>query len=104
MLRPLHDWVVVELDPLPNKVGSLFIPDNGSGAERVRTGTIVDTGPGKCTKKGKRIPLGVAKGEKVAFFRENLEHQQGKQIQRLMNEFEDGKGLIRSSDILYVVE
>lgn len=100
-LRPLHDWLVVSLDKLPEKIGSIFI--DGSAAERVRTGTVLAAGPGRYVgNTSVRTPTGVAPGEKIAFFREHLEHQQGKQIVRTMfSELGDSVGLIREMDVLY---
>lgn len=98
-VTPLHDWVLVKLDPLPEeqKVGSIFVLD--SGAERVRTATVVRVGRGrKHPKTGAYIPvLGVERGMKIAFFREHLEHLQGKQI---LSRLEDGYALMRDEDIL----
>jgi len=96
-VRPLHDWILVKLDPLPEeqKVGSIFVPD--SGAERVRTALVVDIGPGRKNENGDRIPIFVQRQTKVAFFREHLEHQQGKQ---LLQRLEEGYGLIRAMDVL----
>lgn len=96
-VQPLHDWILVKLDPLPaeQKVGSIFVPD--SGAERVRTALVVRIGPGRKNANGDRIPLTVRPHTKVAFFREHLEHQQGKQ---LLQRLEDGYALIRAMDLL----
>lgn len=99
--RPFHDWLVVKLDPIPEKIGSIFI--DGSAAERLRTATVVSVGPGVYLKMtAKRRPVAVIPGEKVAFFREHLEHQQGKQVVRvLLSELGDDIGLIRETDVLY---
>lgn len=104
MLRPLNDWVFVTLDPLPdeNKVGSIFVP--ASGAERVRTGTVISAGPGMLHESGARRPVDVAPGEKIAFFRENLETRQGVQQQELLDrlyEVAGEYGLVRATSILY---
>jgi co-chaperonin GroES (HSP10) len=101
-LRPLHDWLVVKLDPIPEKIGSIFI--DGSAAERMRTATVLDTGPGMYVswENSRRIPVAVMLGDKVAFFREHLEHQQGKQLVRtLFSELGKDIGLIREPDVLY---
>jgi co-chaperonin GroES (HSP10) len=100
--RPLQDYVLVALDPLPKTMGSLFLPDGASAAERVRTATVIRTGPGRWSRDGRRrLPLGVESGERVAFFRENLEHQQGKTTQHVLRDLGGDLGLIRSPDILY---
>jgi co-chaperonin GroES (HSP10) len=101
-LRPLHDWLLVKLDPIPDKIGSIFI--DGSAAERLRTATVLRTGPGKYLswESDRRIPVAVQVGDKVHFFREHLEHQQGKQLVRtLFSELGEDIGLIREPDVLY---
>lgn len=101
-LRPLHDWLVVKLDPIPDKIGSIFI--DGSAAERARTATVLAVGPGRYLswENARRIPVAILVGDKVTFFREHLEHQQGKQLVRtLFSELGDSIGLIREPDVLY---
>ncbi len=100
MIRPLNDWMVVKMDPIPEKVGLLFTVHG----DRVRTGTIVSVGPGACNPStGKRIPLGVEKGEKIAFFRENFEHQQGKQLVATLKDLGNDLGMLRAADVLFVI-
>ena len=101
-LRPFHDWLVVKMDPIPEKIGSIFI--DGSAAERLRTATVIRVGPGRYLnwETNRRIPVAVMYGDKVAFFREHLEHQQGKQLVRtLFSELGEDVGLIREPDVLY---
>lgn len=99
-IRPLNDWLLVKLDPIPEKVGSLFM--TGGSAERIRTGTVLRAGPGRYVKgTSTRTPIGVEQGERVAFFRENLEHKQGKEILRVLSELDEDTGLLRAGDILY---
>jgi co-chaperonin GroES (HSP10) len=109
-VQPLHDWIVVKLDDIRETTASglLHLPQ-GAGAERVRTGTVLRVGPGKrhWNRKEKReilVPVAVGPGAKVAFWRENLEHQQGKQMSAIIQELEPGTGMIREADILYVEE
>jgi len=99
MIRPLHDWLLVKMDPIPEKVGSLFTVHG----DRVRQAVVLSVGPGRVRSDGGRIPVGVEKGERVAFYRENLEHQQGKQLVAMLKDLGDDLGLIRASDILFVV-
>jgi co-chaperonin GroES (HSP10) len=104
--RPLLDWILVKLEPLPeSSSGGIFLPATTSGQERVRYGTVLKTGPGRPVGKSGAIqPTGVVPGDRVAFFRENLEHQQGKELVRILQQVEEDTGLIRANDILYVVE
>ena len=98
-LRPLHDWILVELDPIPEKTVNGIIL-TGAGAHRVRTGKVLRAGPGRRRRDGVLIPMGVKVDEKVAFFRENLEHQQGKTVTAVIQELEENTGLIREPDVL----
>lgn len=101
MLRPLHDWLVVELEPLPeDRVGSIHVI--GSALERVRAGKVLSVGPGmpKAARSPVRVPVDVAVGERVAFFRENFETQQGKQVAHVLEQY-GNIGLIRETSILY---
>lgn len=95
MIRPLHDWLVVAMDPLPESHGSILLVHGG----RVRTGTVLRTGPGK-KAADTYAPLDVAVGDKVAFFRENLEHKQGR---TLLTYTDENTALIRATDVLFVV-
>lgn len=99
-MKPLHDWILVRLEPLPEKIGSLFTLHG----DRVRTAVVLDVGPG-VHKPGSntRVPVGVDKGERVAFFREHLEHKQGKQLVSALKEVGDDLGLIRATDVLFVI-
>ena len=106
-IRLLHDWVMVRLDKPPTTMtptSTIIVPDVGAGALRMRTGVLLQVGPGRWAKGGlRRLPVGLEVGEKVAFFRENLEHQQGKQLTRMMQEMDEDTALIRAADVLYVM-
>jgi co-chaperonin GroES (HSP10) len=100
VIRPLHDWVLVKMDPLPVQHGAiLLIQDNTVNV--IRTGTVQKVGPGKKVGNGKRAPVGVEPGEKIAFLRWHLEHKPGQAVQRLLEDLGDDLGLIRGADILY---
>ena len=43
----------------------------------------------------------VQPGDRVVFFRENLEHQQGKAIMGVLQHLGDNIGMIRADDILF---
>lgn len=100
MITPQHDWLLVRLDPLPTHSGLIQLLHGG----RVRTGTVQKVGPGKRLKSGLRVPLDVASGEKIAFYRENLEHQQGKELTRITMELDAHTALLRESDVLFVLQ
>ena len=97
---PCHDSLLVKMDPIPEKQGSLIILEDSS-PNRVRTGQGLKVGPGvRNEKTGERTPVGIEQGEKVAFFRWNLEHQNGKRIASFLEAFGEDLGLIRARDIL----
>lgn len=100
-LRPFHDIIVVKLDPMPEKVGLLFVPD--SARERVRTGKIIAHGPGLRSRKGRLLPVQVWVGQRVAFFRENFEHGHGRAVMKAVQQYDEDTGVIREDDILWEV-
>jgi len=108
-LRPLRNWLLVKLEPIPSETaGGLVLPQGTSGQERVRFGTVLRTGPGvpfwsDVLEKELLQPVDVVPGERIAFFRENLEHKQGRGLLQVLQELEDDVGLIRENDILYAV-
>ena len=100
-LQPLGDHVLVRIAPGKERKGLIVLPEGS----RVLTGVVSATGRGRW-EKGKRRPLDVAVGERVAFFRENLEHRLGKELVRVLAEIDvDGAkhGLLREADILFVL-
>ncbi|WP_394831793.1 hypothetical protein LVJ94_35285 [Pendulispora rubella] len=100
MIRPLHDWVLVRLDPLSEMCGSLYAPS----AARVRTATVLRVGPGKVVGIG-RAPVGLEPGDRVAFYREHLEHLPGQAVRRILSEHgEDEVGMLRAPDVLFAFE
>ena len=100
LIRPMNDWVLVHMEPIRETTGTI-IQVHG---ERVRRGLVLARGPGRYEKGNlERTPTGVEPGDRVVFFRENLEHQPGKAIMHVMQEMGDDVGLIRASDILLVL-
>ena len=99
-IRPLNDWLLVRCEKIPEKIGAIIVP-NGT---RVRTGEVLAAGPGRFYKDQKaRTPVDVSVGDRVAFFRETLETQQGKQIVSVLHDIGDDIGLIRATDVLFVI-
>lgn len=99
-VQPLHDWVLVQMDKFDTiKQGIIVLED--SSLNTIRTGTVLATGKGKFTATGARGPLGVEMGEKVAFYRWNMEHKSGKQVTTFLEGVGDDVGMIRVSDILF---
>lgn len=101
-IRPLNDWLLVKMDPVAVMSGTIFLPTNPS---RIRTGTVIRSGPGRWPKRGvQRTATGVEAGDKVAFFRENLEHQAGKQLSGTLAEVGEDLAMLRVNDVLYVMD
>ncbi len=102
MIRPLSDWLVIKLDERPLQQG-LVILVAAAGQERVRTGVVLRAGPGRWSyaNPALRELLDVEEGERVAFFRENFETLQGKQVARIVAEIEPGTVMVRARDLLY---
>lgn len=100
-LRPLGDVVLVRLLPLATRAGGLHLP--GSAAPRVRFGRVLAVGPGAYAPgSAVRTSVGVAVGERVAFFREHLEHQTARAQSQVLHDLGEDLALLRGRDILYV--
>lgn len=101
-LQPWQDYVLVQLDPLLEKSttsGIIILKD--TTANVVRTGVVLRKGPGRLSPKGNRIPVGLERGEKIAFLRWHLEHQTGKQVMGHLQELGDDLALVREPDVLF---
>lgn len=97
-MRPLHDWVLVDLEPeAPRVTGSGL---HLVGEDPVRMAKVIATGPGR--RVGKRehlIPTQVLPGERVAFFIASVQTKQGAQV---FHSLPENQALIKESDILVV--
>ena len=100
--RPIHNKVLIKLDPFENKTpGGLWKPPGAHHIEH-RTGTIMAVGPGKfCAKKGIRIPCTLKLGDKVLLDRylgDVAEFEQNGETYRILPEdtihcrIDDSKG------------
>ena len=104
MLRLLSDWVLVKVDPFQAKSEIIHTVNNESA---VRTGTVLDVGPGRWLKdtSAVRIPMELRPLERVAFLRWHQEHRPGKAIVHaladLSEELDAEVCLIRQNDVLF---
>jgi chaperonin GroES len=65
-IEPLDDRVVVEPMEAEEKTrGGIVLPDTAK--EKPVKGKVIATGPGRVDDNGKRIPVGVKKGDKVVY-------------------------------------
>lgn len=97
MIRPLHDWILVKMDPVQQQVGSIFLPE---GVD-FRAATVLSVGPGKERPTGQREPMEVSPGDRLVFHRAHAEHGQGR---AMVTELGDDRVLIKPRDVLVVFE
>ncbi len=101
-LQPTNNCIVVKLDKLKDESRNGVIVLADTAAQRIRTGTVVSVGPGRRSPKtGQRARLDVEPGERVAFLRWHLEHQQGKALNHFLAEFGEDVGMVKEEDILF---
>ena len=92
-VKPLSDRVMIKaLEPGEMKKGGIIIPDTAK--EKPQEGEIMEVGPGRLTEEGKKIPLGVKKGDKVLYGKYS-----GTEVALNGNEYL----ILRESDILAVL-
>lgn len=97
-LRLLHDWVLAEVEPAPEKTaGGIII----AGPQPIRMATVLDVGPGRRDSKGRLTPTQLRAGDKFPFFKAASETRQGHSLALLL---EDNQVLIKESDVLFVDE
>jgi len=102
-ITPLSDWILVKFDPLRKRSTDIFLPGEEDKVA-VRTGTVIRVGPGKPTRSGKRVPMHVSPGDRIAFFRWHQEHRPGKAVSKALSEIGDDVFMIRQSDVLFVFD
>lgn len=96
----LHDWVRVKLDPVGEEnlsPGGIVMPT----PELVRTGVVMQTGPGKTYCDGVHKPTTVELGQRVVFLAANTDN---KQSQMLAEYLEEDEVLLPEDAILFVLE
>ena len=105
-VRPLHDQILVYLEPDASKFSSapsLVKPDTVKADHVFRFGRVVRVGPGVWSKKGtNRKPVNVEAGTRVMFIKfvatntktaESVQHILGKDF-----------ALLRSKDLLFEID
>lgn len=103
-IRPLHDVLVIELEPDKKTTGGgIIIPD--TVAEPIRTAKVLAAGPGRSWKslttgKWSFWATQAKVGDRVAFMMANLETKQGATLCYTLGE---NRGLIRETDVLMVI-
>ena len=97
----LHDWVLVQIDPLPGTIGLIVMPDSVA-ARDTRTATVLQVGPGKVLADGTQVPPEIRPGERVCFHRWNLEHKNGQAVGHALEQMGQDIAMIKEQDILFV--
>lgn len=98
MIRPLHDWVLVELEPPDEQEGLIQVLKE----QAIRKAKVLSVGPGRRHSKTDVLSRTKVKpGERVCFHIATLQTKQGKAI---VHALDDRLGLIKESDIFGVLE
>lgn len=97
--KVIGDKVLVQLEELPSKVGSILLPQ-GSYTGKEAVATVLKVGTGISTRKG-RVPLDLKEGDRVCVVRQHEKTDTQEMIQAVLG---DGMLILPSSAILYVVE
>ena len=93
MLKPLHDNLLVKLDEVKDKKeGGLILPE--AAKEKSKIAVVLEVGPGKLDKEGKRTEPIVKKGDRI-LFRNYAEHKFSHDGQDLL--------IVSESDVLAIV-
>lgn len=98
-LRPLGEMVLVKCEPLEDETstGVLILKH----FQRVRHGEVLAVGPGRRhAKTDALIPTVIKPGQRVAFFRENMETLNGKQLSHVLYELGEEFG----TDLAFIPE
>ena len=95
-MKPLHDCMVVRVDPVKEYTRGGIIK---VAPEPVRTGTVLAIGPGR-RYKDKYIPTEAKVGDRIAFFDAVTKTMQGKQLAWKLPE---DQVLIRENDALFII-
>jgi co-chaperonin GroES (HSP10) len=99
-VRPLHDWMVIELEPAPTHKGCIIVPDPDK--EPLRIGKVLAVGQGvKNPKRNVVRPTRVKVGDRVAFPMAVTQCGSGKNI---THHLDDGHRMIREEDVFFIVE
>lgn len=106
--RLFSDRILVRLDPRKEKTsGGILLPD--TNAQAVRTGIVLDIGPGKLVKTRRSgtseyrevfRPIDVRRGEKVAFLIGSVDTKTGQAVTHYLQEDER---VIREEDVLFAI-
>ena len=63
--KPLGNKILVEPNPVADKIGRIFLPENAK--EKSLEGTVITLGTGKRNKAGEHQPFEVKPGDKILY-------------------------------------
>lgn len=64
---PVSDWMLVEMDKAPEKIGSLFVPTKKKEDDAYNHARVITCGPGRVFKNGETCKMTVKAGDKILF-------------------------------------
>ncbi len=99
MIRPLHDWLVIDVEPAPTHKGCIIVPDPSKTP--LRKAVVLAAGPGR-RYHGKDAfhKMEVEVGERVAFPMAATQCGSGENITHVL---EGNQRMIRETDIFFVL-
>lgn len=99
-IKPHNDWVLIKMDPETDEMaGGLLVKPETAHETILRTGVVLDVGPGKYSAKGdQRTPLDVEPGEGVVFVK--FVADSTKTAEALQHHLGPDEALIKVGDIL----
>jgi chaperonin GroES len=93
MIKPLHDYVVLQPKAAEKKVGSIILATEDKNKSNVAT--VVAVGSGKRDEKGNLVPMSVKVGDRVVYKEySTTDYKEG----------DDKYLLVRDEDIIGIVE
>ena len=110
MLRPLNDTVIVSVEPIPEKRGSVILLDKDKS---FFTGLVLAVGPGKWARKlaedevDRRQPMDIKVGDRVVFHAWHIELKNGQAISSAIEDHypeHDRVAILRPEDIHAVLD
>ena len=99
--RPTGSGVLVKVDPTPERVGSIFIPDTAHSSD-THQATVLAVGPGKNMPDGWVRPMEIQVGDRVCFHRWNLELKNGQAVGHVLEEMGPDVALVKEEDCLFI--
>jgi chaperonin GroES len=65
--KPMADKIIVTIEELSNRRGSLYIPTTVNRSCELYQGEVIATGPGRVNDKGVKIPMTLKVGDRIMY-------------------------------------